>query len=58
MRYITIWPEDIQETGNQWNITQFYGAMKFRNGIKKASEFLNHHLQPIMKQGDTYIRDT
>ena len=27
-RYNTIWPEDIKETGNQWNITHFYGAME------------------------------
>ena len=26
--------------------------------IEKVSEFLDHHLQPIMKQGEPYIRDT
>ena len=25
---------------------------------EKVSEFLEHHLQPIMKQGESYIRDT
>ena len=25
---------------------------------EKASEFLNHHLQPIMKSGVSYIKDT
>ena len=25
---------------------------------EKVSEFLDHHLQPIMKQGESYIRDT
>ena len=26
--------------------------------IEKASEFLDHHLQPIMKSGVSYIKDT
>ena len=26
--------------------------------ISKVSEFLDHHLQPIMKQGESYIGDT
>ena len=25
---------------------------------EKVSEFFNHHLQPIMKQGESHIRDT
>ena len=25
---------------------------------EKASEFLDHHLQPIMKSGKSYIKDT
>ena len=25
---------------------------------EKLSEFLNHHLQPIMKAGKSYIKDT
>ena len=25
---------------------------------EKASEFLDHHLQPIMKSGTSYIKDT
>ena len=25
---------------------------------EKVLEFLDHHLQPIMKQGESYIRDT
>ena len=28
-RYNTLLREHIQETGNQWNITRFYGAMEF-----------------------------
>ena len=28
MGYNTIWPEDIQETQNQWNITWFYSVLK------------------------------
>ena len=25
---------------------------------EKISEFLDHHLQPLMKQGESYIKDT
>ena len=29
-----------------------------RTPTEKLSEFLNHHLQPIMKAGKSYIKDT
>ena len=28
------------------------------NPTKKVSEFLDHHLQPVMKEGKSYIKDT
>ena len=28
------------------------------NPTEKVSEFLDHHLQPVMKEGKSYIKDT
>ena len=59
---------------NTTNLGKFYLLPKINKGIsqvpgrpvisncgtptEKVSEFLDHHLQPIMKQGGSYIRDT
>ena len=30
----------------------------YRTPIEKVSEFLDHHLQPVMKEGRSYVKDT
>ena len=32
--------------------------LNYGTPTEKASEFLDHHLQPIMKSGASYIKDT
>ena len=34
------------------------GNFKLCNVYKKNSEFLDHHLQTLMKQGESYVNDT
>ena len=59
---------------NTTNLGKLYLLPKIRKGLckvprqpaisncgtptEKVLEFLNHHLQPIIKQGESYIRDT
>ena len=41
-----------------YNVPGYPTILNFGTPIEKVSEFLDHHLQPVMKSGKSYVKDT